>query len=74
MISTCLSVSSKENVAFLVRISISEVRISQPTGFSRASPPHKLLALYRERYFDLNVKHFHEKLQQEHQIELSIPG
>jgi len=31
----------------------------------------KLLALYRERYFDLNVKHFHEKLQQEHQIELS---
>jgi transposase len=31
----------------------------------------KLLALYRERYFDLNVKHFHEKLQQEHQIEVS---
>jgi len=31
----------------------------------------KLLALYRERYFDLNVKHFHEKLQQEHQMELS---
>src|SRR5215469_8254807 len=31
----------------------------------------KLLALYRERYFDLNVKHFHEKLQSEHQIELS---
>ena len=31
----------------------------------------KLLALYRERYFDLNGKHFHEKLQQEHQIELS---
>jgi transposase len=30
-----------------------------------------LLALYRERYFDLNVKHFHEKLQQERQIELS---
>jgi len=31
----------------------------------------KVLALYRERYFDLNVKHFHEKLQQEHQIEMS---
>ena len=31
----------------------------------------KLLALYRERYFDLNVKHFPEKLQPEHQIELS---
>ena len=31
----------------------------------------KLLALYRERYCDLKVKHFHEKLPQEHPIELS---
>jgi transposase len=31
----------------------------------------QVLALYRERYFDLNVCHFHEKLQAEHQIELS---
>lgn len=30
----------------------------------------QVLALYRDRYFDLNV-HFHEKLKQEHQIELS---
>jgi len=31
----------------------------------------QVLGLYRERYFDLNVRHFHEKLQAEHQIELS---
>jgi transposase len=28
----------------------------------------KVLALYRDRYFDLNVKHFVEKLKREHQI------
>jgi transposase len=31
----------------------------------------QVLKLYRERYFDLNVQHFHEKLEQEHQIQLS---
>jgi transposase len=31
----------------------------------------QVLALYRDRYFDLNVRHFHEKLQDEHQIGLS---
>ena len=31
----------------------------------------RVLGLYRERYFDLNVRHFHEKLQSEHHIELS---
>src|SRR5271169_4276808 len=31
----------------------------------------RVLELYRERYFDLNVLHFHEKLRAEHQIELS---
>ena len=31
----------------------------------------KVLALYREKYFDLNVQHFHEKLRAEHGIELS---
>ena len=31
----------------------------------------QVLGLYRERYFDFNVRHFHEKLQAEHQIELS---
>jgi transposase len=31
----------------------------------------RVLELYRDRYFDLNVRHFHEKLQSEHQIGLS---
>jgi hypothetical protein len=31
----------------------------------------KVFTLYREQYFDLNVQHFHEKLQAEHGIELS---
>jgi len=31
----------------------------------------EVLALYREKYFDLNVRHFHEKLLEEHQIGLS---
>jgi transposase len=31
----------------------------------------QVLGLYRDRYLDLNVRHFHEKLQQEHAIELS---
>jgi len=31
----------------------------------------EVLALYQERYFDLSVRHFHEKLKQEHSIELS---
>ena len=30
----------------------------------------QVLGLYRERYFDLNVRHFHEKLRWEHQIRL----
>jgi transposase len=31
----------------------------------------KVLELYREKYFDFNVRHFHEKLQAEHLVELS---
>jgi len=31
----------------------------------------KVFALYREKYFDLNVQHFHEKLQAEHGVDLS---
>lgn len=31
----------------------------------------QLLTLYREQYFVLNVRHFHEKLRAEHQITLS---
>ncbi|HET7101189.1 MAG TPA: ISNCY family transposase, partial [Terriglobia bacterium] len=31
----------------------------------------QVLGLYREKYFDLNVRHFHEKLREEHGITLS---
>jgi transposase len=31
----------------------------------------QVLGLYRDRYFDFNVRHFHEKLRAEHGIELS---
>jgi transposase len=31
----------------------------------------EMLRLYQERYFDLSVRHFHEKLKEEHGIELS---
>ncbi|HWD98701.1 MAG TPA: ISNCY family transposase [Bryobacteraceae bacterium] len=31
----------------------------------------EVLRLYREVYFDLNIRHFHEKLREEHHIELS---
>jgi transposase len=31
----------------------------------------KILQLYREKYFDFNVRHFHEKLQEEHGIQIS---
>src|ERR1700757_1087704 len=32
----------------------------------------KVFALYREKYFDLNVQHFHEKLQAEHGIRTEL--
>jgi transposase len=31
----------------------------------------KVLRLFQERYYDLNIRHFHEKLREEHGIELS---
>ena len=31
----------------------------------------KVLQLYREKYFDFNVRHFHEKLTEQHGIPLS---
>ena len=46
----------------------------------RGTPSHRrvpkakaeeVLSLYRDQYFDLNVRHFHEKLLEEHQIGLS---
>ena len=47
-------------------------RVGQPS--SKRVPlavVEQVLTLYREKYFDLNVRHFQEKLQQEHQIRLS---
>jgi transposase len=46
----------------------------------RGTPSHRripqakaeeVLRLYRDKYFDLNVRHFHEKLREDHQIGLS---
>src|ERR1700684_255321 len=37
----------------------------------RVEVVEKVLGLYRETYFDLNVRHFHEKLKEEHQVEIS---
>src|SRR6266567_2382689 len=31
----------------------------------------KVLSLYREKYFDFNVRHFHEKLRKDENIDLS---
>jgi len=31
----------------------------------------QVLALYQETYYDLNIRHFHEKLRDQHAIELS---
>jgi hypothetical protein len=31
----------------------------------------EVLRLYREEYYDLNIRHFHEKLEDEHDIQLS---
>jgi transposase len=32
----------------------------------------EVLRLYREKYFDLSIRHFHEKLQSKHGIELRV--
>jgi transposase len=31
----------------------------------------EVLRLYREQYFDSNIRHFHEKIREQHKIELS---
>jgi hypothetical protein len=31
----------------------------------------KVLQLYQERYYDLNIRHFHERLREWHDIDLS---
>ena len=34
----------------------------------------KVLGLYKETYYDLNIRYFHEKLRDKHDIELSYTG
>ena len=34
----------------------------------------QVLGLYREQYFDFNVRHFHEKLREEHGLRLRYMG
>ena len=49
-------------------------RVNRPFGSPKRVPlaqVEEVLGLYRERYFDLNVQHFHEKLKQEHHLQLS---
>jgi hypothetical protein len=41
-----------------------------PKG-SAVAVVERVLELYREKHFDLNLRHFHEKLTNEHQITLS---
>ena len=49
--------------------------LDRRAGHSRRRVPktkaEEVLSLYRDKYFDLNVRHFHEKLREEHQIGLS---
>ena len=48
-----------------------------PQGGARArkriamKTAEKVLQLYREKYFDFNVRHFHEKLGEEHGVQIS---
>ena len=47
-------------------------RRGQPSPKRIAVPVlQEVLRLYREQYFDFNVRHFHEKLVEEHNIKLS---
>ena len=47
-------------------------RRGQPSPKRIAVPVlQEVLRLYREQYFDFNVRHFHEKLVEQHNIKLS---
>ena len=47
-------------------------RAGKPSGHRvPMATAEEVLRLYREVYFDLNIRHFHEKLRNEHKIELS---
>src|ERR1700678_222336 len=47
-------------------------RKGKPSGRRvRVAKVEQMLGLYRDTYFDLNMRHFHEKLREEHEIQLS---
>ena len=48
----------------------SAARTTQSAGVPLKTA-QQVLQLYREKYFDFNVRHFHEKLGEEHGIHLS---
>jgi transposase len=53
--------------------SVLDRRLGQARNRVKEEIREKVAALYREQYFDFNVKHFHEKLQKEHGIRQSYP-
>jgi hypothetical protein len=48
-----------------------EARRDIADGIFEADQLDRGSRLYRDSYFDFNVSHFHEKLREEHSIELS---
>src|ERR1019366_1856379 len=50
---------------------LQEVLLRATSGKIKWWQAEEVLRLYRDQYFDLNVRHFHEKLSEEHQIGLS---
>ena len=47
-------------------------RSGQVRNEYRSSNYEQVLQLYREQYFDFNVRHFHEKLREAHGIRLQL--
>jgi transposase len=51
---------------------LADRRKGQPSGKRvPLKTVEQVLALYQETYYDLNIRHFHEKLREQHAIELS---
>ena len=51
---------------------LADRRKGKPSGKRiPVSQVEEVLRLYKEMYYDLNIRHFHEKLREEHRIQLS---
>ena len=51
---------------------LADRRKGKPSGHRiPLATAEKVLGLYKETYYDLNIRHFHEKLRDEHAIQLS---